>query len=247
MDSLRFEGVRKRFASHEVLQGLSFSVRRGEFFAFVGANGQGKTTLIKGLLDFIRMDGGQICIHGIDHRETRARGGLAYLPERFTPPYFLKGGEFLRYVTQLHRQPFDWDRVVETLTALDLDVAALEQPVRSYSKGMTQKLGLAGAFLSGRELLVLDEPMSGLDPKARVLLKRRLLALKGEGRTLFFSTHLLADVEELCDRMAILHQGHLRFDGSPAACRSDYPGNTLEESFIRCISSERKEMSCESA
>ncbi|MBF0145059.1 MAG: ABC transporter ATP-binding protein [Magnetococcales bacterium] len=235
MDVLRFEGVRKRFAAHEVLQGLEFTVRQGEFFAFVGANGQGKTTLIKGLLDFIRIDGGNIFIHGKDHRETRARSGLAYLPERFTPPWFLKGGEFLRYVTRLHQQPFVADQVDEILADLDLEPAALKRHVRDFSKGMTQKLGLAGAFLSGRDLLVLDEPMSGLDPKARVMLKRRLLKFKEEGRTLFFSTHLLADVEELCDRMAILHSGHLRFEGSPADCRKDYPGNTLEESFIRCI------------
>ena len=239
MDILRFAGVRKRFASHEVLQGLDFSVRQGEFFAFVGANGQGKTTLIKGLLDFIRMDAGNIFIHGKDHRETQARAGVAYLPERFNPPYFLKGMEFLKYVIQLYRQPFHFDAVVATLSALDLDLAALDRPVRAYSKGMTQKLGLAGIFLSGRELLVLDEPMSGLDPKSRVLLKRRLLELKGEGRTLFFSTHLLADVEELCDCMAILHQGRLCFEGSPSLCRKKFPGKTLEESFIQCIEGAR--------
>lgn len=240
MNVLRFEGVRKCFASREVLRGLDFSVRQGEFFAFVGANGQGKTTLIKGLLDFIRIDGGTIFIHDQNHRETRARSNLAYLPERFTPPYFLTGGEFLRYVSQLHQQPYNDDHVAETLTSLDLDLADLKRPVRAYSKGMTQKLGLAGAFLSGRELLVLDEPMSGLDPKARVLLKRQLLRLKAQGRTLFFSTHLLADVEELCDRMAILHQGHLRFEGSPSSCRTLFPGKTLEESFIQCIEEEKE-------
>ncbi len=235
MEVLHFQGVSKRFGQHDVLSGLHFKVEQGEFFAFVGANGQGKTTLIKGLLDFIKMDAGEIFIHGKNHRHTEARSGVAYLPERFNPPYFLKGGEFLRYVTQLHRQPYVLEQVSETLNALDLDVGALERPVRTYSKGMTQKLGLAGVFLSGRDLLVLDEPMSGLDPKARVLLKRRLLTLRDQGKTLFFSTHLLADVEELCDHMAILHQGRLRFEGSPMTCRQYYPGTTLEESFIQCI------------
>lgn len=235
MEVLTFQEVSKRFGQNDVLSGLNFHVKKGDFFAFVGANGQGKTTLIKGLLDFIKMDGGSIFIHGKNHRETEARSGVAYLPERFNPPYFLKGGEFLQYVTQLHKQPYEMDEVSETLNALDLDVAALDRPVRTYSKGMTQKLGLAGVFLSGRDLLVLDEPMSGLDPKARVLLKRRLLKLRSQGKTLFFSTHLLADVEELCDQMAILHQGQLRFEGSPTACRQKYPGNTLEESFIQCI------------
>lgn len=235
MDVLRFSGVRKRFSAHEVLQGIDFTVREGEFFAFVGANGQGKTTLIKGMLDFIRMDDGEIDIFGQPHHRTMSRGPLSYLPERFSPPYFLTGLGFLKYMHRLHGRPFDLDEVRETLEALDLEATVLDRPVRAYSKGMTQKLGLAGCFLSGRPLLILDEPMSGLDPKARVLLKRRLLALKRQGRSLFFSTHLLADVEELCDRMAILHLGKLRFIGSPAQCRECYPGHSLEESFIRCL------------
>ena len=108
-------------------------------------------------------------------------------------------------------------------------------PVRSYSKGMTQKLGLAACFLARKDLYVLDEPMSGLDPKARALLKARLQDLRARGCTLFFSSHALADVEEICDRMASLHDGHLRFVGSPAECRRRYEADSLEQAYMRCI------------
>ncbi len=217
------------------MNAVDLSVAAGEFFAFVGANGAGKTTLIKGLLDFVRIDGGRIDIFGQSHLLTAAREPLAYLPERFMPPYFLNGRGFLTYMMHLFRLDYSQEEAVAVLTDLDLDPAALDKPVRTYSKGMTQKLGLAACFLSGKKLLLLDEPMSGLDPKARVLLKRKLLSLKAAGRSLFFSTHLLADVEELCDRMAIIHSGRILFVGSPQRCRQLYPGNTLEESFIQCI------------
>ena len=119
---------------------------------------------------------------------------------------------------------------------LDLDTDALAKSVRNYSKGMAQKLGLAACFLSGKQLFVLDEPMSGLDPKARLLVKRHLQSCRSEGRSIFISTHMLSDVEELCDRMGILHAGKLRFVGSPEECRRTYSSDTLEEAYLNCIS-----------
>lgn len=124
---------------------------------------------------------------------------------------------------------------MEVLRSLDLDVSALKRPVRAYSKGMTQKLGLAACFLANKALYVLDEPMSGLDPKARALLKARLQSLRSNGCTLFFNTHALADVEEICDRMAILHDGQIRFVGSPMTCRQQFSAPTLEQAYMNCI------------
>lgn len=235
--AIYFNKVSKSFADNKVLAGIELAVGKGEFFAFVGANGQGKTTLMKGLLDFLQIDDGNIEIFATPHRQTAARTHLAYLPERFSPPHFLTGRGFLQYLLKLHQRPYMEAEVASLLRNLDLDAAALDLEVASYSKGMTQKLGLIGCFLSQKPLLLLDEPMSGLDPKARVLLKRQLLRMKAAGHTLFFSTHLLADVEELCDRMAILHGGQLRFVGSPKACRAHFGGKSLEESFITCIDS----------
>jgi len=119
--------------------------------------------------------------------------------------------------------------------ALDLDVAALDKPVRAYSKGMTQKLGLAACFLSQRDLYVLDEPMSGLDPKARARAKDLLLNLKSEGRTLLFTSHSLADVEEVCDRVTVLHGGTIAYAGAPGGLCELHGESSLERAFLKCI------------
>ena len=114
---------------------------------------------------------------------------------------------------------------------------SLRLPVRAYSKGMTQKLGLAACFLSRKDLYILDEPTSGLDPRARALLKSQLRELKRQGRSVFFTSHALADVAEICDRMAVLHSGSVCFAGTPRALCEEYAGADLEQAFLRCIGS----------
>ena len=173
--------------------------------------------------------------HGQAGLEEQSRKPLAFLPERFMPPYYLNGRDFLKYILKLQGLPYQEAPALEMLAALDLDAAALSRPVRAYSKGMTQKLGLASCFLANKAIYVLDEPMSGLDPKARALLKAQLTRQREAGRTLFFSSHALADVEEICDRMAILHQGELRYVGSPAGCREQFGAATLEQAYLTCI------------
>jgi ABC-2 type transport system ATP-binding protein len=124
---------------------------------------------------------------------------------------------------------------VRVLTSLDLEPAALDRAARAYSKGMTQKLGLAACLLSGKDLFVLDEPTGGLDPKARALLKRELIALRGSGRTIFFTSHTLADVAELCDRLAVMHAGRLRFAGTTGELTGRTRASNLEQAFLACI------------
>jgi ABC-2 type transport system ATP-binding protein len=225
----------KGFKGQDVLKGVNLQVKQGEYFGLVGMNGAGKTTLIKSLLDFCQIDAGRIQIFDTEHRLTVSRRRLAFLPERFTPPFYLTGREFLRYMAQLHGVRHDRAAVERVFHHLDLDLAALSRPVRTYSKGMAQKLGLATCFLSQRELLVLDEPMSGLDPKARALFKDYLQRARDPGQTIFFTTHLLNDVEPLCDRLAILHQGEVRFIGSPAVCCDHYSADTLERAYLKAI------------
>jgi ABC-2 type transport system ATP-binding protein len=234
--AIEFKSIVKHYGSKAALRQIDLSIAPGEFFGLVGMNGAGKTTLLKCLLDFCAVDAGQIEIFGIDHRNTLARQPLAFLPERFMPPYYLYGSDFLKYMLQLQDMPFDRAKAIMMLGALDLDVSALAKPVRDYSKGMTQKLGLAACFLARKQLYVLDEPMSGLDPRARALLKAKLHQMKTEGCTLFFSSHALADVDEICDRMAILHDGQLRFVGTPAQCREQFQSETLEQAYLKCIS-----------
>jgi ABC-2 type transport system ATP-binding protein len=233
--ALRFSGVAKNYGRAAVLRDVSFEVARGEFFGLVGVNGAGKTTLLKCMLDFCDTDNGDIEIFGTSHRLTAARSRLAFLPERFNPPYFLTGEDFIRYVLELQATAYDRGAAERMLHALDLDLAALTLPVRAYSKGMTQKLGLAACFLARKDLYVLDEPTGGLDPKARALLKSRLRELKREACTVFFTSHALADVAEVCDRMAVMHAGSLRFAGTPAALRRQFATDDLEQAFLRCI------------
>ena len=233
--ALRFERLAKTYEGAAALVDFSLEVRRGECVALVGVNGAGKTTLIKCLLDFCDADQGRIEIFGTTHREPPARARLAYLPERFNPPYYLTGRDFLRYMLQLYGAPFDEQRVISMFAALDLDREALDRPARTYSKGMTQKLGIAACLLSARELYVLDEPAGGLDPKARALFKRELRALHRGGSTVFFTSHALIDVAELCERVAVLHDGRLLFAGTPDELVRRHGGADLEQAFLDCI------------
>ncbi len=233
--SVRFLGVSKSFGRAEVLRGIDLDVHSGECVGLAGVNGAGKTTLIKCLLDFCDLDSGAIEIHRTAHRRPHARARLAFLPERFTAPYFLTGREFIAMMLQLFGCRYEEQRVCAMFAALDLDFAALDKPVRAYSKGMTQKLGLAACFLSQRDLYVLDEPMSGLDPKARARAKYLLLNLKSEGRTLLFTSHSLADVEEVCDRVTVLHGGTIAYAGAPRGLRELHGESSLERAFLKCI------------
>ena len=232
---LSFSGVGKSFGATNALHDFTLEVRSGELFGLVGGNGAGKTTLIKCLLDFCEADRGEIHIFDTSHRLTASRARLAFLPERFNPPFYLTGRDFLRYMAELHGAAYNEERVKEAFARLDLSIAALTRPARTYSKGMTQKLGLAACLLSGKPLQVLDEPTSGLDPKARALLKKELRRLRDTGCTIFLTSHALADVDEMCDRMAVLHAGRLRFAGSPAELKARYSAGTLEEAFLTCI------------
>ncbi len=236
--AVRVSALAKHYGSLTALAGVSLELRAGEAFALVGANGAGKTSLIKCLLDLCGYDTGSIEIFGVSSRLPQARRRLAYVPERFIPPHYLRSGEFLRLMLRLAGQPYEQERAAHLLEELELDPQVLERPVRQLSKGMTQKLGLAWCFLLARDLYVLDEPMSDLDPAARVAVKSVLRRLGTEGRTLLFTSHVLADVEELCSSIAVLEKGQLRFHGSPAALRARYGETRLEQAFMRCIRDE---------
>lgn len=233
---LQIQQVYKKYAKQSVLKNISFSVQTGEFLALVGVNGAGKTTLIKVILDFEQLDAGEITIFNQSHTDAQARQPLAFLPEQFRPPVFLTGQQFLQYMAKLHC--IDLHHVDMLCQQLDLDPAALNKSIKKYSKGMNQKLGLMSCFLAQKPLLILDEPMSGLDPKARAYLKRYLLTLKQQQQTVFFTTHLLFDIQALCDRMAILHEGELLFIGTPQQCCEQYKADDLEQAYLRCIGAE---------
>ncbi|HIF50151.1 MAG TPA: ABC transporter ATP-binding protein [Thiotrichaceae bacterium] len=233
--ALKIEHLNQDYGNDSILSDINLSVNQGEYIGLVGVNGAGKTTLIKSVLDFISIKSGNIEIFSKSHRETESRQSLSFLPEKFLPPYYLTGKDFLSYMTELNRVELKESDIAEIFKVLDLELSALKKSVRHYSKGMAQKLGLASCFLSQRPMLLFDEPMSGLDPKARAYLKRHLVKLKETGKTLFFSTHLLADVESLCDRIVVLHNGKICFNGSPSECCNQYQADNLEDAYLNCI------------
>jgi ABC-2 type transport system ATP-binding protein len=233
--ALRASGLSKRFAGNVALSGVDLEVPAGAALGLVGANGAGKTTFIKCALDLCAPDSGAVEIFGLANTLAQARARIAYLPERFVPPYYLLGREFLEMTLSLAGASYRHDRAEALATELELDPAALGRPVRQLSKGMTQKLGLAACFLAERDLYVLDEPMSGLDPAGRVAVKSVLTRLGREGRALFFTSHVLGDVEELCRSIVVLDRGRVRFRGTPAELCARYMESNLERAFLRCI------------
>jgi ABC-2 type transport system ATP-binding protein len=193
------------------LGGVSLSVNRGEIFGLLGPNGAGKTTMIKILLGLVHKSGGEAEMLGrpAGHRLTRRK--IGYLPEHHRIPHHLNGNTALEYYGGLSNMPL---REIRRLRPKLLDMVGLSRwgktLVRKYSKGMSQRLGLAQAMLHDPDLLILDEPTDGVDPVGRAEIREVLARLKSEGKTIFLNSHLLQEVELVCDRVAILGRGKLR-------------------------------------
>jgi len=197
-------------ARRNALDEVSLSVPRGEVFGYLGPNGSGKTTTLKLLLGLLRPDRGSARVLGMPHTDRAWRYRAGYLPEN---PYlydYLTPAEYLDYAGRLFGMPASErrERSRQVLQRVGLAESA-RVPMRRFSKGMLQRAGLAQALLNDPELVFLDEPMSGLDPIGRHMVKEVILDLRSRGRTVFFSTHILSDAESLCDRVALLRDGRL--------------------------------------
>jgi len=192
------------------IEGVSFNVRRGEIFALIGHNGAGKTTTINCLLNLCRPDTGRVRLLGRDHGAREARARVGYLPER---PYFfehLSGRELLRFYGRLlDISGADLDRQVDLVLAQVGMSESADRRLRTISKGMLQRIGLAQALLGDPDLLILDEPMSGLDPLGRREVRELLRELRSRGRTILLSSHIVPDVEMLADAVGIMKNGRL--------------------------------------
>ena len=192
------------------IQDLNLEIRKGEVFAFLGPNGAGKTTTIKLILNIIFPDSGEITINGISNRDKNSRRKIGYLPDQ---PYFydyLTAKEYLAFTAQLYDLPRSVykHRIPEVLNLVGLKGKEGLQ-LRKFSRGMLQRLGLAQALIHDPELLILDEPMTGLDPVGRKKFRDIILSLKEKGKTIFFSSHILSDAEIISDRIGILNKGRL--------------------------------------
>lgn len=227
--------ISKTYGKQTVLKDANLTVQANEIFGLIGLNGVGKTTLIKIILSLTTADSGSITLMDKDWQQVTARKQVAYLPEKFQPSRYLKGFEYLALTLSYYDAELDKELAKDYAQKLGLDPTKLSDKVGTYSKGMGQKLGLIGAILSGAKLLILDEPMSGLDPLARIQLKKMLKEQRDAGRSVFFSSHILADIDEICDRLAVIHDGAISFTGSAAEFKTNYNGNTLEETYLDAI------------
>jgi ABC-2 type transport system ATP-binding protein len=216
MNALEIRSLSKTFKGKkgvqvDALKKVSLSVAQGEVFGFLGPNGAGKSTTIKTLMGLIRPSSGDASIMGHPTGSPLARKQVGYLPENPAFYDFLTAEEYLDFVGNVYgmSKEFLEKRKSEVLTLLEL-IEARKRPMRTYSKGMVQRLGLAQVLLHNPDVYILDEPMSGLDPLGRALVKNIILDLKKQGKCVFFSTHITADVESVCDRVGIILKGELK-------------------------------------
>ena len=220
------------------LQDLDLEVKRGEIFGFLGPNGAGKSTTINLLMNLIGPTTGEASLLGIPVTEASSRKNLGYLPENPSYYGYLTAKELLAMVGKIHG--LDGGRIqrrsMDILELLDLPTEK-RRTISGFSKGMMQRVGLAQAIFHDPEVLILDEPMSGLDPPGRKLVADLMLRLRDQGKTIFFSTHILHDVEVICDRIGIITNGQLRFSGSLVEVISE--SFSSYEVALRRVSSEQ--------
>jgi ABC-2 type transport system ATP-binding protein len=199
------------------LKGCTLQVFKGETFGLLGPNGAGKTTLLKSLLGIARPTSGRGLLLGQALGDRTVKQRVGYLPENAYFYDYLTGWEFLQYVAGLFQIPdaIQKQRIPALLELVGLEQsAARKKQLRQYSKGMLQRIGMAQALINDPEIVFLDEPMSGLDPLGRYQIREIILSLKAQGKTIFFNSHVLSDVEKICDRVAILARGELLCIGS---------------------------------
>lgn len=237
---LKIVDLKKNFGTKVVLDHVSLSLNNNEIFGLIGLNGAGKTTLIKIILDLLEADSGLVKILDSHSTSPKGRESLRYLPEKFQASSMVTGLEFLKIFNDFDKKYNGnkkklLDEIYKLADLLALDRAALNLKVSKYSKGMTQKLGLISTFLGNSKLIILDEPMTGLDPKARIYLKNLLKESKKDNKTVFFSSHILADIDEICDRIGVLNNGEICFVGTPAEFKEKHNEDSLEKAFLKEI------------
>ena len=241
---IRLEGLQKRYGAFGAVNGIDLHVQRGELFGFLGPNGAGKTTTIRMLVGVLRPTGGRVLVGGHDvvAEPMEAKRHIGYIPDR---PFLydkLTGSEFLRFVSGLWGQEGEEaERRAEELLELFELTAWKDTLVESYSHGMRQKLLISSALVHGPDVIIVDEPMVGLDPKGARLIKDLLRTFVDQGGTVFLSTHTLEVAEALCDRIAILYEGRIRAMGTMDELRGEAAAGAagLEEIFLKLTGGEQ--------
>lgn len=240
MDILKISHVTKSFGSSRVIKDLSFSVPEHSVFGFIGQNGAGKTTTMKMILGLLKADGGEIFVNGekVTFGQNRANQYIGYLPD--VPEFygFMTPNEYLTLcgrITGMNREEIS-RKSAELLELVGLENA--NKRIHSFSRGMKQRLGIAQALLNGPKLLICDEPTSALDPIGRKEILDILSSVK-EHTTVLFSTHILSDVERICDRIAFLHDGSIALQGTIEEVRKIRRGSRIEIEFSKAEEAEK--------
>ena len=231
---IELKNVTKQYDSLTAVDNVSFTVKTGEYFALLGPNGAGKTTIVKMLLDFTRPTSGSLSLSGIPSTHAKCRTSIGYLAENHHIPSCLSGWQYLLRCAELldisQSDAIDQCRRIVELIGMQ---GRKYGKVDTYSKGMIQRFGLGAALMGEPKLLILDEPTSGLDPIGIREIRQLLESLKCRGMTLFLNSHLLSEVEKICDTAAIISRGKLLVkDAIPAIVKD---GETLEDVFIRLV------------
>ena len=233
---VEFEKVVFSYDRAEVLHEISFTLNRGQVVGLLGPNGAGKSTTIKIISGILAAAAGRVSVCGLPmpERSVEVKQRIGYVPESALLFESLSGKEFLELAGRLHdvREETLQSRIRDILETFGL-AADRHSRLDKYSKGMRQKILIAAALLHNPDLILLDEPLSGLDVNAAILVKDLIAALAAEGRTILYSSHVLDVVEKVCDRVLIIHQGRLIADSTPAELKSSTAENTLEDVFRR--------------
>lgn len=238
MTILQIQNLSKSFETSQILRDINLQINKNEIFGIIGINGAGKTTLIKSIMNLATHPTGRILLSDVDTKFTVARQSIFYLPEKFLPPKNFTCIEFVQSYLKLYNITANSDNIYDWASRLDLNHKYLNLKISKLSKGTVQKIGLLTAFLSNRQLLILDEPMDGLDVKARVLLKNSIIDYKTSGKSVIFSSHILTDMEEICDRIGILDTGSFKFVGTINEFKNQFlQGDkiSLEKAFLSLI------------
>lgn len=229
---LRIEHLTKKYDQHKAVDDLSLHIEKGNIYGFIGHNGAGKTTTLKSIVGILPFDEGNIFIDGMSIKEQplECKKKMAYIPDNPDLYEYLSGVQYLNFVADVYRvsQTDREKRIKKYADMLEL-TADLAQPISSYSHGMKQKLAVISAFIHEPQLIIMDEPFVGLDPKASHLLKQMMRELCDQGGAIFFSTHVLEVAEKLCDKIAIIKDGKLVISGRTQDVTQN---DSLEDVFL---------------
>lgn len=236
MGAIEINGLVKDYGDVQALKGLNLNVEEGEVYGFCGPNGAGKTTTLKILIGLVFPTSGSAKVMGLNviKKGVEVRKQVGYLPEAYGLPRWDTPRKFLTYMGVLSGMTKDKLKSIIEEKAAEIGFTEnLDRKIKGISKGNKQKIGIAQALIHDPEIMLLDEPTTGLDPIGRNEVLNSMKALSEKGKTVLFSTHILSDVEKICDNVGIIHNGVLILEGAPESLKEEYGTKDLDEVFLK--------------